>query len=384
VERVTRPEGSDRQLKLRPTEKLKSGNDVIVAEGLCKGFETNGVMRPLFRGADLDIKRGERVCMVGANGIGKTTLLKILLGRLQPDSGIVRRGHNVKFGYYDQEQRFPAGDRTVLDEMTSAYRLYGEGEMRKILASFLFTGDMVFQELSSLSGGERAKLALLKTILSGANTLLLDEPTNHMDILSREAIEDALLDFTGTLLIVSHDRYFLGKVPTRIVELTNEGIESYPGNYDYFMEKKETSGSGKKYLKDLLREEARPAGAHENPAEAGGATNGTTGATNATAKAANGATGGTEAQTGRNTRSLSVAEARLQKKKEETERRRREKRRTEAEAEIERLEAAIAEVQADIGKEEIYTDRAELARKAKILDDLNKALNVAYKRWYKA
>ncbi|MDR1028289.1 MAG: ATP-binding cassette domain-containing protein, partial [Clostridiales Family XIII bacterium] len=224
TERVARPEGADRQLRLRPTEKLKSGDDVIAAEGLCKGFETDGVMRPLFRDADLDIKRGERVCMVGANGVGKTTLLKILLGRLQPDGGYVRRGHNVKFGYYDQEQRFPSGDRTVLDEMTSAYRLYGEGQMRNILASFLFTGDMVFQELSSLSGGERAKLALLKTILSGANTLLLDEPTNHMDILSREAIEDALLAFTGTLLIVSHDRYFLGKVPTRIVELTNEGL----------------------------------------------------------------------------------------------------------------------------------------------------------------
>ncbi|MDR1042998.1 MAG: ABC-F family ATP-binding cassette domain-containing protein [Clostridiales Family XIII bacterium] len=370
VERVTRPEGSDRQLKLRPEEKLKSGNDVIAAEGLCKGFETNGMTRTLFRDASLDLKRGERVCMVGANGIGKTTLLKILLGRLQPDGGDVSRGHNVKFGYYDQEQRFLAGDRTVLDEMTSAYRLYSEGEMRNILARFLFTGDMVFQEVSSLSGGERAKLALLKTILSGANTLLLDEPTNHMDILSREAIEDALLSFTGTLFIVSHDRYFLSKVPTRIVELTSEGLVSYPGNYDYFMEKKGASGSGKKYLKDLLRAEARPAGASGKPAGMGAATDGM----------ANSAEPQTEAEA----RSLSVAEARLQKKKAETERRRREKRRAEAEARIEHLETAIANVQADIGKEEIYTDPAALTSKAKVLEDLKKALDITYERWYKA
>jgi ATP-binding cassette subfamily F protein 3 len=378
VERVKRPEGSDRLLKLRPAEKLKSGNDVIAAEGLCKGFETNGVTRSLFRDVSLDIKRGERVCMVGANGIGKTTLLKILLGRLQPDGGYVDRGHNVKFGYYDQEQRFPALDRTVLDEMTSAYRLYGEGEMRNILARFLFTGDMVFQKLSSLSGGERAKLALLKTILSGANTLLLDEPTNHMDILSREAIEDALLSFTGTLLIVSHDRYFLSKVPTRIVELTSEGLVSYPGNYDYFMEKKGASGSGKKYLKDLLRAETRPEGAREKSA--------------GTDAAMNGATGAASVQTGVETRELSaaearklsVAEARMQKKKAETERRRTEKRRAEAESKIERLETALERVQADIGKEEIYSDTEELTRKAKELDDLKKALDMAYERWYKA
>jgi ATP-binding cassette subfamily F protein 3 len=369
TERVRKPEGSDRQLKLRPAEKLKSGNDVIAAEGLGKGFETNGVMRSLFQDVELDIKRGERVCMVGANGIGKTTLLKILLGSLPPDSGYVSRGHNVKFGYYDQEQRFPAGDKTVLDEMTSAYRLYGEGEMRNILARFLFTGDMVFQEVSSLSGGERAKLALLKTILSGANTLLLDEPTNHMDILSREAIEDALLSFTGTLLIVSHDRYFLGKVPTRIVELTSGGLVSYPGNYDYFMEKKGGSGSGKKYLKNLLRTDSRAVGEQENPA--------------GTSAAMNGIAGGIEIQTEAGARKLSVAEARLQKKKAETERRRREKRRAEAEARVERLEAALAKVQADIGKDEVYTDHAALTQKAKELDDLKNALDIAYERWYK-
>jgi ATP-binding cassette subfamily F protein 3 len=370
VERVRRPEGFDRQLKLRPTENLKSGNDVIAAEGLGKGFETNGAMRPLFQDVEFEIKRGERVCMVGANGVGKTTLLKILLGQLQPDSGYVRKGHNVKFGYYDQEQRFLTGDRTVLEEMTSAYRLYGEGAMRNILARFLFTGDMVFQEVSSLSGGERAKLSLLKTILSGANTLLLDEPTNHMDILSREAIEDALLDFTGTLLIVSHDRYFLSKVPTRIVELTNEGLVNYPGNYDYFMEKKGAGGSGKKYLKDLLNSEARRAGARENSDGADAAMNGMS--------------VGTDAPTEAEARKLSAAEARLQKKKAETERRRREKRRAEAEAQVERLETAIAKVQADIGKEEIYSDPAELTRKAKELDDLKNALDIAYERWYKA
>jgi ATP-binding cassette subfamily F protein 3 len=371
AEIVARPEASGKQLRLRPAEKHKSGNDVIIAEGLGKGFEANGAKRRLFRDVELDLKRGERVCMVGANGIGKTTLLKILLGRLQPDSGSVRVGHNVKFGYYDQEQRFPTGDRSVLDEMTSAYRLYGEGEMRNILAGFLFTGDMVFQELSSLSGGERAKLALLKTLLSGANTLLLDEPTNHMDILSREAIEDALLSFTGTLLIVSHDRYFLGKVPTRIVELTNEGLVNYPGNYDYFMEKKGGSGSGTQYLKGLLREE-EPAGAGRDGVSGSGGDG-------AGAHGGKGTPGGTGAPGESN-----AAAERREKKKMETERRRREKKRAESEAAIERLEATIAEVQADIGKEEIYTDPAKLTRKAKELDALNTALDTAYERWHEA
>jgi ATP-binding cassette subfamily F protein 3 len=360
LERVERPEGRDRQLRLHPAEKHKSGNDVIVAEGLGKGFETGGATRTLFRDVTLDVKRGERVCMVGANGIGKTTLLKIILGRLRPDSGCVRRGHGVKFGYYDQEQRLLSGGGTVLDEMTSAYRRYSEGEMRNILANFLFTGEMVFQKISSLSGGERAKLALLKTILSGANTLLLDEPTNHMDILSREAIEDALLSFTGTLLIVSHDRYFLGKVPTRIVELTSEGLTNYPGNYDYFMEKKGGSGSGRKYLRDLLRAEA-------------GVGDGTGATTDDSA-------GGVASEVG--VRALSAAEERRQKKDEETARRQREKRRAASEAEIARLEAAIAEVHADIGKEEIYADSAKLTSKAKELDDLEGALDTAYERWY--
>ncbi|MDR2157477.1 MAG: ATP-binding cassette domain-containing protein, partial [Clostridiales Family XIII bacterium] len=250
---LERPVAEAAQLRLRPAEERKSGEDVIAVEGVRKSFEANGVNRELFRDVALEVKRGERICMVGANGVGKTTLLKILLGRLQPDGGRIRKGHNVNFGYYDQEQQSLAGNRTVLEEMTSAYRSYSEGEMRNILAGFLFTGDMVFQEVASLSGGERAKLSLLKTLLSGANTLLLDEPTNHMDIASREAIEDALLSFTGTLLIISHDRYFLGKVPTRIVELTGGGLVNYPGNYDYFMEKKSRSGSGRQYLKGLLR-----------------------------------------------------------------------------------------------------------------------------------
>jgi ATP-binding cassette subfamily F protein 3 len=219
--------------------------------------------------------------------------------------------------------------------------------MRNILAGFLFTGDMVFQETASLSGGERAKLVLLKTVLSGANTLLLDEPTNHMDIPSREAIEDALLTFTGTLLIVSHDRYFLGKVPTRIVELTDEGLVSYPGNYDYFMEKKAQTGSGRKYLKGLLQSESAA---------------------------------DTDAESER--LMTDAAEERLRKKRDETERRRREKQRDALEAEIARLEAAAAAVQADIGRAEIYADPEKLTLKAKELDELKDALDTAYEQWY--
>lgn len=251
VERLSRPDKEADAMKIHFKEDFKSGNDVLMAEGLGKSFGYGENRKHLFSGVDFDIKRGERICIVGANGIGKTTLLKIIMEELKPDEGHLKIGHNVEFGYYDQEQQNLNPANTVLEEMQSFYRLYNDKEMRNILGRFLFRGEQVFLNVGSLSGGEKARLSLLKLMLSGANVLILDEPTNHLDITSKEVFEDALLDYPGTLVVVSHDRYFLNKIPTRIMELSAEGMTPYLGSYDYYMEKKEDIASGKSYLNSL-------------------------------------------------------------------------------------------------------------------------------------
>jgi ATP-binding cassette subfamily F protein 3 len=248
-----RPESEPGRVRMRFRKSVKSGNDVIFVEGLSKGFGHEGARKELFSGVDLDLKSGEHVCIVGANGIGKSTLLKILNGSLSPDGGELQTGHNVVIAYYDQERELLDDERSVLDEMTSAYRLYSDTEMRSMLGRFLFTGDAVFRKVGLLSGGERTRLCLLKLMLSGANCLLLDEPTNHLDIVSKEVFEEALREFPGTALIVSHDRYFLNRIPSRIAELTANGLVNYLGGYDYYTEKKETEASGRRRLTDAAK-----------------------------------------------------------------------------------------------------------------------------------
>ena len=245
IERLERPEGEAGRMKIHFKQNFQSGNDVISAEGLAKEFGRGGEKKLLFENVSLDIKRGERICIVGSNGVGKTTLLRMIMGELTPTEGRLKLGHNVAFGYYDQGQLLLDEKNTVLEELKESYRLYTDTEMRSILGRCLFRGDDVFLPVGSLSGGEKARLSLLKLMLSGANTLILDEPTNHLDIDSKEVFEAALLEFPGTAVIVSHDRYFLQKIPTRILELTREGINEYLGQYDYYVEKKEQPGSGK-------------------------------------------------------------------------------------------------------------------------------------------
>ena len=206
---------------------------MLLAEDLAKSFGYGMNEKRLFSGVNFDIKRGERICIVGPNGVGKTTLLKVIRGELSPTGGRLKVGYNVEFGYYDQEQSLLNDANTVLEELHDAYRLYTDTELRSILGRFLFQGEDVFLKVGSLSGGEKARLSLLKLMMSGPNVLLLDEPTNHLDIESREVFEDALLEFPGTVLVVSHDRYFLNKIPTRIFELGQEGITSYLGTYNY-------------------------------------------------------------------------------------------------------------------------------------------------------
>ncbi len=222
----------DMRLTLKP--RVESGTDVLSAEHISKSFEY-----PLFTDLSIDIKRGERIALIGNNGTGKSTLLKILIGRLEADEGTVRLGTKVHIGYYDQEHQILHPEKTLFEELRDAYPSMDNTSIRNVLASFLFTGDDAFKLVSELSGGERGRLSLARLMLSESNFLILDEPTNHLDIVSKEILEDALCNYTGTVLCVSHDRYFINRTATRILDLTGRTLVSYLGNYDYYLEKHE-------------------------------------------------------------------------------------------------------------------------------------------------
>ena len=225
---------SEIHLTLEPS--CTSGNDVLTVEHLSKAFSS----QTLFSDINFDIKRGEHVAIIGDNGTGKTTLLKILNEVLPADTGTFTLGTNVKIGYYDQEHHVLHMEKTIFEEISDAYPTLTNTRIRNILAAFLFTGDDVFKQISDLSGGERGRVSLAKLMLSEANFLILDEPTNHLDITSKEILEKALNNYTGTVLFVSHDRYFINQTATRILELINHKFVNYIGNYDYYLEKKET------------------------------------------------------------------------------------------------------------------------------------------------
>lgn len=231
-----RPDARPKEIHFQFTAKQKGSQEALTASELSKGFGD----KKLFQNVGLNIKNGERIFLLGPNGCGKTTLLKILLGKLSPDSGQVHRAVSTTFGYYDQIQADLHGEKTVMDEVWDAFPKMTETEIRNALAAFLFRGDDVFKVISSLSGGEKARVALLKLMLEGANFLLLDEPTNHLDIASCEALEKALFGYDGTLFVVSHDRYLINRMAEKIFELGDEGIKVYLGNYDDYLEKRKT------------------------------------------------------------------------------------------------------------------------------------------------
>lgn len=233
--RLEKPTEINDQMRLVLEPRYVSGNDVLTVEGLSKSFPG----QTLFTGISFEIKRGERVALIGNNGTGKTTLLKILNGLLPADTGKFTLGSKVQIGYYDQEHHVLHQDKTIFQEISDTYPTLTETEIRNMLAAFLFTGDEVFNLISSLSGGERGRVSLAKLMLSEANFLILDEPTNHLDITSKEILEEALNSYTGTVLYVSHDRYFINQTATRIMDLTNQAIVNYIGDYDYYLEKKE-------------------------------------------------------------------------------------------------------------------------------------------------
>lgn len=235
IDRLEKPTEVTSEMKIRLEPRITSGNDVLKAEGLAKSFGSLS----LFSDLSFEIKRGEKVAIIGDNGTGKTTLLKILNGVCEPDAGSFSLGSKVHIGYYDQEHHVLHMEKTLFEEISDAYPTLTNTQIRNVLASFLFTGDDVFKRISDLSGGERGRVSLAKLMLSEANFLILDEPTNHLDITSKEILENALNQYTGTVLYVSHDRYFINETASRILELTGNTLVNYIGNYDYYLEKKD-------------------------------------------------------------------------------------------------------------------------------------------------
>ncbi len=341
IERMDAPLRDSAVMKVAFTQNYQTGNDVVFGYQLSKSFGTGNHRKTLFENISFDIKKGEKICLVGNNGIGKTTLLKIIMGKLSPDEGYVKLGNQVVFGYYDQEQKILTGNSTVLEELHSQYRKYTEGELRKFLGAYLFKGDDVFKEVASLSGGEKARLALLKIMLSGANVLLMDEPTNHLDISSKEAFEEALMEFEGTVIVVSHDRYFLNKVPDRIFELHRNTITNYLGGYDYYVEKKQSIESGKKYLENLSEESG--------------------------------------------TKDLSAKEKnklnRKMDKENQAEKKRRERQIAQLEKEIEELEDRVISIEQEMCKEEHFADHEKLTQLQNEHRKCKEELEIKYENW---
>ncbi len=236
IEVIEKPSEVRTDMKLTLTPRILSGNDVLTVEHLSKRFDSH----ELFSDVNFEIKRGEHVAIIGDNGSGKTTLLKILNGLVPADQGTFRLGSNVEIGYYDQEHHVLHSEKTLFEEISDDYPYLNNTQIRNVLAAFLFTGEDVFKRISDLSGGERGRVSLAKLVLSNANFLILDEPTNHLDIMSKEILEDALNGYEGTILYVSHDRYFINRTAHRILDLTEGQFVNYVGNYDYYLEKHDT------------------------------------------------------------------------------------------------------------------------------------------------
>lgn len=327
---------ADMHLKLEP--KFPSGNDVLAVEGLSKSFGSLS----LFEDLSFDLKKGEHVAVIGDNGTGKTTILKIINELLPPDRGTIRLGANVAIGYYDQEHHVLHPEKTLFQEISDDYPNLNNTEIRNTLAAFLFTGEDVFKTISTLSGGERGRLSLAKLMLSEANFLILDEPTNHLDIMSKEILEDALNAYTGTVLYVSHDRYFINRTADRILDLNRRMLTSYLGNYDYYLEKRD---------EQLARIDAVSATASGAPA-------------------------------GDSAAEASLAKQDWKAKKEkQAARRKRENELKKCEERIETLETRRAQTEALMSSPEICTDVARLQELDREKEAIDTELSELYEKW---
>ena len=320
---------TSKKTRIRFEPKIKSGRDVLRVEEIKKSFGNFELLNDI----NFNIYRGERVGLIGPNGIGKTTLFKIILGTLSRDNGNIVIGHHVVPGYFDQEMTKLNFDKTIIDEIWDENPSLDYFDIRTILSQFLFIGDDIFKEINDLSGGEKARVALIKLILSQANFLLMDEPTNHLDIDSKEVLEDALLDYEGTLFVISHDRYFLNRVTNKILELTEEGINEFLGNYDYYLEKKNETF----YEED-----------EEN--------------------------------------NKTKTQIKLERKKEKeiiAEERNRKKKISELEGKIAESEKELKNIDNELCKPEIYEDHEKIVELSRIREDIENNLNRLYEDWMK-
>lgn len=332
IEVLEKPTEVNASMRIYLKPRVESGTDVLTVEHLTKSFPS----LPLFSDLNFSIKRGERVAIIGNNGTGKTTILKILNELVPADAGVFHLGSKVHIGYYDQEHHVLHMEKTIFEEISDDFPKLTNTEIRNLLAAFLFTGDDVFKKISSLSGGERGRVSLAKLMLSEANFLILDEPTNHLDILSKEILEEALRNYTGTVLYVSHDRYFINRTATRILELTNQSMVNYIGNYDYYMEKRE----------ELTRIYA-PKEVEEQAEEA-------------------------------------VSATKLgwkQQKEEQARQRKRENELKKTEEAIERLESRDKEIDCEMEKPEIAVNVAECVRLANEKAEIAEKLEELYEKW---
>lgn len=340
IEVLDKPQEVHDAMKIRLEPEVESGNDVLLVEHLSKAFGSH----VLFEDITIDIKRGERVALIGNNGTGKTTILKIINKYVPKDTGRIVLGSRVKIGYYDQEHQVLSPEKTIFQEISDAYPSLTNTRIRNVLAAFLFTGDDVFKKIEDLSGGERGRVSLAKLMLSSANLLILDEPTNHLDITSKEILESALRSYTGTVFYVSHDRYFINKTATRILDLTGGHLNEYKGNYDYYLEKKE--------LVEQLYEQ------------------GHSGTSTATASAP--------------TDSTPSSESKLDwkaQKEEQARQRKRENDLKKLEARIEQLETLCQQLSDEMCRPEVATDAARCMELAKQKEEAETTLEDLYTQW---
>lgn len=354
IERLEKPVEINDSMDIRLEPDVVSGNDVLTVTDLSKSFDT----QTLFTHGSFEIKRGERIAVIGNNGTGKTTLLKIINGLIPADAGEIRLGAKVHIGYYDQEHQVLHMDKTLFQEIQDTYPNMNNTQIRNTLASFLFTGDDVFKLIKDLSGGERGRVSLAKLMLSDANFLLLDEPTNHLDITSKEILESALSRYTGTVLYVSHDRYFINRTATRILDLTGQSFVNYIGNYDYYLEKKEDveaaffAGRGSEAPKSALG----------RPADAG------TGASSGTAASSSASDTGAKLDW----KAQKEEQARIRKRQNELKK---------TEDAIHQLETRDSEINELLALEEVYTDVSRLMELNKEKDSISEKLEKLYELW---
>ena len=365
IERLEKPTQANDSMDIRLEPDVVSGNDVLTVTDLSKSFDT----QTLFTNVDFEIKRGERVAIIGNNGTGKTTLLKIINGIIPADSGQIRLGSKVHIGYYDQEHQVLHMDKTLFQEIQDTYPNMNNTQIRNTLAAFLFTGDDVFKLIRDLSGGERGRVSLAKLMLSDANFLLLDEPTNHLDITSKEILESALNRYTGTVLYVSHDRYFINRTATRILDLTDGSFINYIGNYDYYLEKKEDVEAA-----FAARQMAQTAANHptgtNSPQAASTASGISSNRTSQTAMTASSA--GSPADGKIDWKAQKEEQARLRKRQNELKK---------VEDKIHELETRDGEIDELLSQENVYTDVSRLMELNKEKESIQKELEVLYEKW---